>query len=146
MISRLFHSGFLILICVLTAGCSTPQSRAKEHGDLFATLTPEVQMRLVEGQPEVGDTKDMVYIALGEPDTILSRRDQSGLVYDIWSYDGVYYTRDTRWRSSSMFRRYRRDGYDFYSGPEYVDVQHEYERLRIEFEAGKVKAIAQVKK
>ena len=142
--------GLLLLLSVFIAvGCSTPQSRAKEHADLFASYPPQVQARLEAGQPAVGDTKEMVYIALGEPDTILTRTertgtDQAGVVYDIWSYDGVYYTRDSFWRQPSIFRKHRRHGYDyFYSGPQYVDVQHEYERLRIEFDDGKVKAIEQ---
>lgn len=136
---------FLFLLpALMSVGCSTPQTRAKEHAELFAAFSPETQARLEAGQPAVGDTKEMVYIALGEPDTILTRTDETGVVYDIWSYDGIYYTRDTFWRHPSMFRRHRRNGYDyFYSGPEYVDVQHEYERLRIEFDSGKVKAIEQ---
>ncbi len=143
MATRIILSLFL-LSPLMNVGCSTPQARAREHADLFAAFSPEVQARLEAGQPAVGDTKEMVYIALGEPDTILTRTDETGVVYDIWSYDGIYYTRDTFWRQPSMFRRYRRGGYDhFHSGPQYVDVQHEYERLRIEFDGGKVKAIEQ---
>ncbi len=135
----------VVLLLSLT-GCVTVESRIKEHADLFATLPPETQNRLREGQIAIDDTKDMVYIALGEPDAMISRTDKTGIVYDLWSYAGVYYTRDTVWYNPSIFRRRYHDDDFFYHGPQYVEVQHEYERLRIEFEAGKVKAIDQVKR
>ena len=136
-----------LITLLLTVGCSTVDSRIKEHADFFSTLPTDQQARLQAGQIAIGDTKDMVYIALGEPDTILTRTDQTGTVFDIWSYSGVFYTRDTRWHTPSPFRHRRYKGHDvFYSGPEYVDVQHEYERLRIEFDAGKVKAFDQTQK
>jgi hypothetical protein len=135
------------LVALALTGCSTIDSRIEEHAGTFGALPPAAQTRLRQGQIAIDDTKDMVYIALGEPDAMISRTDKTGTVFDLWSYAGVYYTRDAVWHNSSPFRRQRLHDDDFfYHGPQYVDVQHEYERLRIEFESGKVKAIDQVKR
>jgi len=141
MIPPLMLSAVLLLAAL--AGCSTIDSRIEERAGAFAMLQPEAQERVRAGRITIGDTKDVVYIALGEPDAMFSRSETGGVVYDIWSYAGVYYTRDTVWRHSMPFRRRRHQGSDYYAGPEYVDVQHEYERLRIEFDGDKVKAIEQ---
>ena len=137
----MLRPAFMLMFAALSlqAGCSTIESRIEEQADLFATLPPDTQERLRAGGIAIGDTKDMVYIALGQPDGRFSRTDATGIVYDIWSYAGVYYTRDMVWTHPSPFRHGRHDFYR--TGPEYVDVQHEYERVRIEFEGDKVKAI-----
>jgi outer membrane protein assembly factor BamE (lipoprotein component of BamABCDE complex) len=50
------------------AGCNTFQSRAREKSETFESLAPEQQQRLKRGTINVGDTQDMVYIALGTPE------------------------------------------------------------------------------
>src|ERR1041384_6696146 len=50
------------------AGCSTFQSRAREKSETFESLSPDQQQRLKKGTINVGDTQDMVYIALGNPE------------------------------------------------------------------------------
>lgn len=54
----------------LLGGCSTFESRAREKSAVFAALTPEQQARLENKSIVVGDTEDMVFIALGKPDEI----------------------------------------------------------------------------
>lgn len=51
------------------AGCNTFQSRAREKSATYESLDPNTQQRLQRGHISVGDTQDMVYIALGQPDT-----------------------------------------------------------------------------
>jgi outer membrane protein assembly factor BamE (lipoprotein component of BamABCDE complex) len=54
------------------SGCDTFASRARERSETFESLPATEQQRLKRGQISVGDTQDMVYIALGNPD---ERRD-----------------------------------------------------------------------
>lgn len=61
----------VLLLAILTltfAGCNTFDRRAREHAGVFNTLPPDTQARLKERVIHVGDTQDMVYIALGAPD------------------------------------------------------------------------------
>lgn len=55
-------------------GCqTTPSQRAETDSALFASYPPEVQERLLAGRVEIGDDKDMVRIALGDPDRTRTR-------------------------------------------------------------------------
>ncbi|MEO5961264.1 MAG: hypothetical protein ABIR80_19315, partial [Opitutaceae bacterium] len=49
-------------------GCDTFQSRAREKSATYESLPAGTQERLQRGAINVGDTPDMVYIALGHPD------------------------------------------------------------------------------
>ena len=49
-------------------GCNSFESRAKEKSEVFNSLPSRTQQRLEHGNIKVGDTPDMVYIALGDPD------------------------------------------------------------------------------
>ncbi len=138
---------FILSLLLLLPACSTVESRIKEHEPFFTALPAETQQRLREQRITVGDTKDMVYIAMGHPDVQQTRIDSSGVSRDVWSYLGVYYTRDSVWYYP-YHRRHRNDHPfgDHYHGPESVDVQHEYEALRIEFDQGKIRAIDQTRR
>ncbi len=50
------------------AGCDTFKNRAEEKSATFDSLSTATQKRLERGKINVGDTQDMVYIALGDPD------------------------------------------------------------------------------
>ena len=56
------------------AGCNTFHSRARQMSEVYDTLPASEQKRLQRGSINVGDTPEMVYIALGNPD---ERRDVS---------------------------------------------------------------------
>ncbi len=58
----------LLIALIGLSGCNTFDRRAQEKADVFATLSPEDQARLEQKVIRVGDTTDMVYIALGHPD------------------------------------------------------------------------------
>lgn len=60
----------LILVGVALQGCNTPESRIARHTELFSSLPPSDQQRLRQGRIAVGDSPDMVYIALGAPDSV----------------------------------------------------------------------------
>jgi hypothetical protein len=62
-------SFILITVSLLgLAGCNTFERRAEKRADVFATLPPETKTRLEKQDIQLGDTVDMVYIALGNPD------------------------------------------------------------------------------
>ena len=128
---------------VLLFGCATVDTRIQEHQAYFDSLPAETQDRLRSGVIHVGDTKDMVYIALGPPDQQFRRTDASGLTQDIWSYNGVYYTSETYWPRHHRIHRRHQDDHFHYHGPETVDVRRGAEQLRIEYAGGKVAVIEQ---
>lgn len=67
------------------AGCNTFQSRARERSATFESLTPAEQQRLQRGTINVGDTQDMVYIALGNPEEKRDVTTADGTT-QTWSY------------------------------------------------------------
>jgi hypothetical protein len=126
------------LICapvVLIVSCATPDARIKQSQELFDTWPPEVQERLREGKIEIGDTTDMVFIALGKPDREYTRRTAARLM-TVWSYTD-HYTQTRRQLVDGEFRvRDSRTGYIHeVRDAIWVDVPtyHEYDRLRVEF-------------
>lgn len=53
---------------VLTAGCSTVDSRIAKNREAFSSWPPAVQDKVVVGQIDIGFTPEQVRVALGEPD------------------------------------------------------------------------------
>jgi hypothetical protein len=69
LVRRTIQGAACALFAALLLGCaSTPDSRIAESQELFDTYSAEVQARLRAGTVAVGDTEDMVYMALGDPD------------------------------------------------------------------------------
>jgi hypothetical protein len=140
---------FISLALVAFAGCSTIEKRIEEKSSVFASLDPQTQGRLQQGIVAVGDTTDMVYIALGRPDEIREKTtadsDLSAWIYNnYWQeYEGsrlvgfqrrVFYNPATR-------------TYRSYYEPVHVDVYRDRteERTRVTFKDGKVTVIEQAK-
>ena len=63
---------------------------------MFATLTPEMQALVNEGQVRRGMTPDAVYIAWGKPSQVLQQEDQRGLVL-FWLYHGGWMEETRYW-------------------------------------------------
>ena len=131
----------LAALCV--AGCSTPESRIRENPEAFARLTPAQQDQIRKGQIAIGFDQEMVQLALGEPDHVITRTDATG-ASEIWSYttyesaDGVllyrgWYHRYYYW-SDPMF-------------PYYLDYPQRRERdhYRVTFKDGKAVTIEEHK-
>ncbi len=75
---------------VLLAGCQSAHltaARIQEKSALFAALPADKQQKLRDGIVEVGDTADMVYIALGQPNRAEITAD--GTV-GVWTYENFY--------------------------------------------------------
>jgi hypothetical protein len=64
---RPFFSLVVLFAVLLLAGCATFEKRAQEKSAVFASLDETTRARLKAGRIELGDTADMVYIALGTP-------------------------------------------------------------------------------
>ncbi len=84
--NRLLH-----LVCFLTAscflgGCAT--NRIERHPDVFKSFPPDVQENVKQGRIEVGYSKAMVYMSLGNPDRVYTRQTEDGLT-TIWAYEQV---------------------------------------------------------
>lgn len=84
MKTRIFTTT-LLLVALGLAGCSTINSRIKEKPDTFSALTPEQQARVKTGEVAIGDSSDVVYIALGTPDSRRERRSADGRTTE-WIY------------------------------------------------------------
>ena len=145
------HSLAPILLGAVLAltGCNTTSSRIKQKADVFASLPAADQERLHKGNVAIGDTTDMVFIAIGAPDRHIESI-SAGTRKMEWIYRHYYET-----YSGTAFAGYRRSvGFDpntgrrvVYTEPCYADVYRSQteERLRISFVDGRVSAIEELK-
>jgi hypothetical protein len=137
------------LIATLLAGCDTFEHRSQEKAPTFASLTPEQRDKLRHGVIEIGDTPDMVYIALGHPD---EKRETStaGGRETVWVYNSYHQEYEGDFRIGyhrMLFYDPARRRYTVFFDPIYTDVysEHAEERIRITFKNGHVTAIEQPK-
>ncbi len=130
-------------LLAILAGCATPESRIKSHPDLFASFPPDIQESVRQGKIARGYTPDMVFIALGDP-TSKTMETSAGGDREIWSYMDDYTTTEQQTVNTSGMVR-DSDGNTHYESRAPVTVStekvHEYERVRVEFEQGRVSAI-----
>jgi hypothetical protein len=135
----------LVLLCAV--GCNTFKRRAEEKASVFRTLDPATQTRLEARQIEVGDTHDMVYIALGVPDekrehVTPSARTATWIYSAYWQeYQGtrlVGFRRDVVYDPASK-------SYRVIHTPDYQPIYSPRmeERVRITFQDGRVTVIEQ---
>ena len=139
----------LLLAITLLAGCNTFERRAQKKADVFAALSPETKARLENKTVQVGDSFDMVYIALGEPDEKQQTTTAKGRTVT-WIYNR--YWQEYRGEAPDGFRRVPvRDkltgSYSYYyepvSRPVYASRKQAY--LRVVFADGKATVIEQAR-
>ena len=131
----------------LLAGCNTFNSRARQMSGVYDQLPAADQQRLQRGAINVGDTPEMVYIALGNPD---ERRDvlTADGNHNTWIYKSYWQQYEgTAWLG------YRRiivpapsgRGYVIYHEPVTQDVYrtHVDEVIRVTFSNGVVSQVEQ---
>jgi hypothetical protein len=136
---------FALLALACLTGCNTFDRRAQQKADVFATLSPETRERLKNKSILVGDTPDMVFIALGKPDETQSATTAAGetitWIYNrYWQeYQGEAYAgvrprtvTNPKTGAVSIF-------YEPVRQPVYANRQQPY--LRIAFATGKVTSI-----
>lgn len=135
---------------IALTGCNTTASRIKQKSEVFASLPAAEQERLRKGTVAIGDTPDMVYIAIGAPDRSIAKT-TAGARNMEWIYRRYFESFE-----GQEFVGYRRrvvfdpnTGRRFiFSEPYYADVYREEveEHLRVSFENGLVAAIEELKK
>ena len=74
------------LILIAATGCSSVDSRIKDHQAAFNAAPPVVQTKIRAGQVEVGFTPEQVTMALGTPDRSYTRTTARG-TSEIWAYE-----------------------------------------------------------
>jgi len=135
---------FLLAAAALAAaagisGCSTPESRIRDNPAIFSRLTPAQQDTIRKGQIAIGFDKEMVELALGEPDHITTRTDATG-VSEIWRYT-TYESPDGMILYRGWYHRYYYWGDPLF--PYYLDYPYrrEHDHLRVTFKDGKVASV-----
>lgn len=126
----------------LTA-CSTFNSRAKEKAAVYNALPTQTQQRLEKGKISIGDTQDMAFIALGNPDAkreITTANDAA----TVWIYRTYWedYT-DAGWIGWHRYYEPFGDAYSIYHEqvPLALSRERVAEVIRITFKNGKVIAV-----
>ncbi len=137
------------LVTLFATGCSTFHSRSQEKSEVFNALDSQTQQRLKKGEIAIGDTADLVYIALGSPDERRSSITSAGEKLT-WIYN-VYWQE----YAGTVHSGYRRiviydpglKRYLVYFEPVRTDVYHQRvdERIRVELINGRVASVEQTK-
>lgn len=132
-------SGLLAVLAL--AGCATPESRIQKNPELFAGLAASDQQAIKEGRAALGFTPEMVKLALGDPDRVLTRTDASG-VSEVWRY--TTYESDTGlYLYRGYYHRHRYHGYGDPFFPYYMNYPSRRDRdhLKVTFTGGRVSSI-----
>lgn len=76
----------VVLLGFSLVGCATgPSSRIKQDPETFERFPADVQENIRLGEIDIGYSKEMVEMALGEPNRVVSRR-QEGREERVWIY------------------------------------------------------------
>lgn len=146
-ISLLLAAGVAALA---VAGCNTFDSRAKQMSAVYDQLPASEQQRLQRGAINVGDSPEMVYIALGNPDEKRDTTTADG-TKTTWIYN-------TYWQQyeGTAWLGYRRiivparggRGYVVYHEPVTQDVYRTRveDRIRVSFANGTVQSVEQTQR
>ena len=138
-----------LALAVALAGCDTFDQRSQEKASTFEALAPEEREKLRRGVIEIGNTPDMVYIALGRPDESRDTTTAEGRE-TVWIYNTYHQEYEGNIRTG-----YRRilvfdpvtQRYSVFYDPIYTDVysHHMEETIRVIFRNNQVATIEQPK-
>lgn len=123
------------VVLLVAAGCTSVDSRVQDHQAAFAAWPAEVQTKVRAGKVEVGFTQEMVSVALGKPDRVMSRTSDRG-VEEGW----VYMDKGPRF-SFGLGVGSAHGSSAFGGGVTVGDDWRDEEALRVMFLGGKVSAI-----
>ena len=136
----------LALAALALAGCNSFAYRAREKSQVFNSLPPDTRQRLHEGHISVGDSQDMVYIALGYPDEVREITTPQG-TRTLWIYRTYWQQYEgTAWTGwHRVIVPLRGGGYAIMHEPVTTDVYrvHADEVIRVTFEHGVVAGVEQ---
>jgi hypothetical protein len=147
MKTRLHVLPFALTAAALSVftGCNTFHSRARQMSGVYDTLPASEQQRLQRGSISVGDTPEMVYIALGNPD---ERRDVTTAdgTHTTWIYKSYWQQYEgTAWLGYRRVIVPTARGYAIFHEPVTQDVYrtHVDEVIRVTFANGVVNQVEQ---
>ena len=126
----------LLPLLLIAAACSTPQKRIRQNQAVFDQFPREAQQRVAQGNIAIGDSRDMVRIAKGDPQYVTIRETQEAEV-EVWRW-----TRAQQYAYSQPVHFTGRG----VPSPQIVDVSQmrEIEILRVEFLDDKAVAIEEM--
>ena len=143
------HLLLFAALLTLWGGCSTFEGRARERAAAFNQLDAITQERLRQREIRVGDTFDMVYIALGAPDQKREKVTNAG-AETTWIYNR--YWQEYRGDYTIGFRRHvfynpKTKSYFVVHEPvrETIYQDRVEERLRVYFKNGQVSAVEEAR-
>jgi hypothetical protein len=148
MKARHLLSFFAGCAALFFAGCSTPETRIRANPEIFNRLSVDEQNLIIQGQVAIGFDREMVRLAVGEPDRVWTRTDLEGAT-EAWSYT-TYETYDGFPLYRGFYHRYYggfygglRHGYGHY--PYYLSYPERRDRevFKVVFKEGRVIAIEQ---
>lgn len=143
---KLLLCSLLALGAVGLVGCNTFESRAREKSQVYQSLPADTQDRLQRGRISLGDSQDMVYIALGYPDEVREVTTPQGMS-TLWIYRSYWQEYEgTAWVGyRRMIVPVRGGRYAVIHEPVATDVYrtHVDEAIRVTFERGVVAGVDQ---
>ena len=147
MTTRHLLTAAALVTVLFAAGCSTPETRIRENPEIFNRLNPEEQELIRQGKVGIGFDKEMVKLAVGEPDRIWTRTDANGSS-ESWSYttyesaDGfpLYRGFYHRYHYHHHFHGWRDPFYPYYLS---YPSRREREVFKVVFNDGRVSSIEQ---
>ena len=74
---------------LMLGGCESIATRIRERETAFGSWSAMTQERIRRGEIKVGDSFDMVYIALGAPDGMQTFTAEDGGVVTVWDYPKI---------------------------------------------------------
>lgn len=122
-------------LLMLAASCATVDSRVQDNQAAFDSWPADVQEKVRAGKVDVGFTQEMVRVALGEPDRVMSRTTDRG-VAEGW----VYMDKSPKF-SLGLGLGTVRGSSAFGGGVTMGDDWRDEEVLRVIFEGGRVSAL-----
>lgn len=122
-------------------------TRIEQNSELFESLDRETQAKIKEGIIELGYTRDMVFLALGEPNRKRQTKSRES-VTETWIYN-TYFQRYDGQRfigyDRNVYYDKKNDTYRVFYTPRYTDVYtpETEERIRIVFRNDEAVSIEQ---
>ena len=124
---------------IILTGCSTTESRIKEHNDLFASLSPREQELVSRGEIRVGMSENAVWLAWGSPDqksvgAMRGRQTETWLYmntsypypYRPYPYYGYGYGGFGGYGGVAVIRRHHHGRFVFFGDPFYDPFYYSY--------------------
>lgn len=132
--NRYLHVLVLALVLV-GSGCASPQTRVKDHPEVYAALPEKERKAVLNGEILLGMSTDAVYLALGSPSE--KRREVDARhTYERWIYS------ESRTEEVPSFQPIlipnRHGGYSTINGYQPHYIRRSRDLLEIKFEKEKV--------